>query len=113
MPHELFVITRQKTKIRNTFAKSQLAKIIQSGGLFGTALRNLGKKYYKTLLFLWQAVLPKLATKATSYVLNKFERKISGQGAARAGKGLILFLSNEDMDDILKIVVTTKIRSKN
>ena len=37
-------------------------------------------------------VLPKLATKATSSVLDKFERKISGKGAVRAGKGFTLFI---------------------
>ena len=36
--------------------------------------------------------------------LNKFERKISEQGAVRAGKAFPLFVSNEDMDDIIKIV---------
>ena len=46
-------------------------------------------------------MLPKLATKATSSVLDKLGRKISGQGAIRAGKG---FISNEDKDDIIKIV---------
>ena len=46
-------------------------------------------------------ILPKLATKATLFILDKFERK---QGAVRAGKGFTLFISNEDMDDIIKIV---------
>ena len=36
--------------------------------------------------------------------INKFERKISGTGAVRVGKGFILFISNEDVDDIIKIV---------
>ena len=53
MPHELFLTTRQTTKIRNVFAniltdiklsKAQLSKIIQSGGSFGSWLGNLGKK---------------------------------------------------------------------
>ena len=44
--------------------------------------------------------MPKLATKANLSVLDKFEREISGQGVVRAGKGFILFISNEDMDDI-------------
>ena len=42
-------------------------------------------------------VPPKLATKATSYVLDKSERKKSGRGVVRAR--LPLFISNEDMDD--------------
>ena len=49
-------------------------------------------------------VLPKLPTKATSSGLDKFERKISEKGAVRAGKGFNLLISNEDMDDIIKIV---------
>ena len=36
--------------------------------------------------------------------INKFERKISGKGAVRAGKGFTLFVSNEDMNDIIKII---------
>ena len=48
--------------------------------------------------------LIKLATKATSSAINKFERKIRGKEAARAGKEFILFISNEDMDDIINIV---------
>ena len=48
-------------------------------------------------------VPPKLATKATSSVLDKFEKKKTGQVVVRAGKGFILFDSNEDMD-INKIV---------
>ena len=56
--------------------------------------------------------LPKVATPATSPVLDKLEKKISGQGAiatsragaVRAGKGPALFISNEGMDDIIKII---------
>ena len=57
-------------------------------------------------------VLPKLATKETSSELDKSEGKISGQGAiltnevgaVRAGKGSTLFILNEDMEHIIKIV---------
>ena len=54
MPHELFLTTRQTTKIRNVCAnnmstdiklsKTQISKIIQSGGSFGSWLGNSGKK---------------------------------------------------------------------
>ena len=54
LSHELFLTTRQKTKIRNAFvnnvstyiklSKAQIFKIIQSGGSFGLWLANLGKK---------------------------------------------------------------------
>ena len=43
-------------------------------------------------------------TKATSSILYKFKRIISGQGAVRAGKVLTVFIANEDMDDIIKTV---------
>ena len=35
---------------------------------------------------------------------NKFERKISGKGTVREGKRFILFISNEDVNDIIKII---------
>ena len=54
LPYELFLRTRQATKIRNAFAndmstgiklsKAQISKIIQSGGSFGSWLGNLGKE---------------------------------------------------------------------
>ena len=36
--------------------------------------------------------------------MNKFERKISGKRAVRAGKGFTLFILNEDMNYIIKII---------
>ena len=48
--------------------------------------------------------MSKLETKATSSILDIFERKISGHGAVRARKGFILCILNEDMDKIIKIV---------
>ena len=47
-------------------------------------------------------VLPKLVNKVTSSVLDKLERKISG--LEEQEKRFTLFISNEDMDDITKIV---------
>ena len=48
--------------------------------------------------------LPGLVSNFTSNALNKFKRKISGKGAVRAGKGFVFFISNEDMNDIIKII---------
>ena len=57
LPHELFLTTRQTTKIRNAFAnnmstdiklsKTQISKIIQSGGSFGSLLVNFRKESTK------------------------------------------------------------------
>ena len=61
LPHSLFLITGQTTKIRNPFAsmstdkklsKAQISKIIQSGESFGSWLANLEKKHWQMLLFL-------------------------------------------------------------
>ena len=83
---ELFLTTRQKTKIKIAFAKNmstniklikaQLTKIIQSGGSLGFCLGktvgSLDKKALLGLAVLPKDVLPKLATKATSSLLHKF-----------------------------------------
>ena len=84
-----------------------MSKIIQSRGFFvkalGNVMGNLGKKALLDLsVSLAEDVWPKLATKATSSVFDKFEGKMSGQGDARAGKGFILFVLNTD--DVIKIV---------
>ena len=66
---------------------------------------KLGKKALIDLTFpLAKHVLPKLSTKETLSTLDKLERKVSGQGDVRAEKGFTLFISNEDMDNIIKIV---------
>ena len=36
--------------------------------------------------------------------MKKFQRKIDGKGAVGAGKGFVLFILNEDMSDIIKII---------
>ena len=117
--HELFLTTNQKTKIRNPFAnnmskdikldKAQLSKIIQSVGFLGKTLGNmignLGTNAVIDIAVpLTKDVLLKLATKTTLSILDKFERKISGQGATRAEKVFTLFILNEYMDDIITIV---------
>ena len=52
-----------------------------------------------------KVVLHKLATEATSSVLDISGKKTE-QGAVRTGRGFTLFISNEDMDDITKRVVS-------
>ena len=48
--------------------------------------------------------LPGLLSNLTSSAINKFDRNISGKGAVRTGKAFALFISNEDMNDIIKII---------
>ena len=115
MPNELFAATRKTTKIRNTFAnnmstdiklnKAEISKIIQTGGSFGSSLGNLGKKVLTNIeIPSARDNLPGLVSNLTSNAINKFKRKTSGKGVVRAGKGFTLFMSNEDMNDIIKII---------
>ena len=48
--------------------------------------------------------MPGLVNNSNSYVIDKVERKVSGKGAVRAGKAFTVFVSNEDMNDIFKII---------
>ena len=70
-------------------SKSMLSQTIQSGRFLGKTLGDLDKKVLLDL-----AVL-------TSYLLNKFEREINERGAERTGKIFTLFISNEDIGDII------------
>ena len=115
MLHELFPTARQTTKIRNAFVNNestdtkltqvQISKITWSGGFLRNMLGNLCKKVVADLAIpLARDNLPKLISKLASSSVNKFERKISGTGTVRAGKGFTLFILNEDMNDIIKII---------
>ena len=67
-------------------------------------LDNLGKKVITDVaISLARDNFPGLASNLASNIINKFERKINGKGAARARKGFNLFTSNEDMSGIIKI----------
>ena len=111
----MLLTTRQVTKIRNAVAnnkstdknlsKVQISKVIQSGGSSGSLLGNLGKKVLTNIaIFLTRNNLPGLVSNLTSNAVNKTERKISGKGAVRAGKGFTILNLNEDMNDVIKII---------
>ena len=86
-------------------SKTQISKIIQWGTYFGSWLGNLGKKALRHIAIpLARDNFPGLVSNLTLNAINKFERKISGKGAVRAGKGFALFMSNEDLNDIIKII---------
>ena len=86
-------------------SKTQMSKMIQSGGSFSSWLANFGKKTLANIVIsLARDNLRGLVSNLTSNKINKFERKISGKGAFRAERGFTLFISNEDMNDITKII---------
>ena len=113
LPHELLLATRQKTKIKNAFnnnrstdlklSKAEINKIIQSGGFLG----KLPGPLLKTGLLLIKNVIKSLAksvliplrlTAATSAADAGIHKKILGSGTTA------LIISNEEMNDIIKIV---------
>ena len=105
LPHELLFTTRQKTKIRDAFnnntstniklSKAQINRIIQSGGFLGKLLGPL----LKTGLPLAKSVLIPLGlTAAASAAVAGIHKKILGSG------NTTLIISNEEMNDIIKIV---------
>ena len=84
-----------------------MSKIIQSGKFLGKMIShiipNLGRRAFLDFgVHVAKNILPTFKAKATSSALDKFERKINGQGDVRSGIGFILFISNRDMDDIIK-----------
>ena len=115
-PHELLLTNRQVANIRKAFAnhssigiklsKIQLSKVIQSGGFLGKLLGPL----LKTGLPLMKSVTKPLAksvliplglTAAASAADAGIHKKILGSGH---NNNTTLIISNDGMDDILKIV---------
>ena len=94
LPHELFLTTRQSSKLRNAInnnmstdiklSKAQLKKLIQSGGF-------LGKLLSKNVL----AALG--LTAAMSAIDGGIQKKMRGDG-------IKLMINNEDMNDTMKII---------
>ena len=119
MLHELFLATRQTTKIKNSFAnnmsadiklsKAQMSKIIQTSGSYGFWLGNLGKKALTNIaITLARDNLRKLVNNLNSSAIKKFDRKISGKGSVRPGKRFTLIISSEDINDIIRIIKSSE-----
>ena len=86
-------------------SEAQIFKIIQSAGSFGSWLGNLGKKALTNIAIpLARDNSSGFLSNLTPNVINKLERKISGKGAVRVGRGFTLFILNEDMNDITKMI---------
>ena len=86
-------------------SKTQISKIDQSGGSFGSWLDNLGKKTLTNIAIpLARDNLPGSVSNLTSNVINKFKKRASGKETIRAVNGFTLCISNEDMTDIIKII---------
>ena len=108
-PHELLLTNRQVANIRKAFAKNtsidiklsktQLSKMIQSGGFLGNLLGKLACPLMKVAMSLAKNVIAPLGLSAAmSAIDGSINKKMLGSGET------ILMISNDEMDDILKIV---------
>ena len=80
LPHELLLATRQKTKLKNGFnnnmstdlklSKSQISKIIQSGGFLGSLFSKLAGPLMKVAILLPKNVLAALGTTAAASAID-------------------------------------------
>ena len=110
LPHELLLTTRQNTKLRNAInnnmltdiklSKAQIKQIIQSGGFLGSLLSKIAEPLMKIGMSVVKNVLASLGlTAELSAVDAGIQKKIhSGSGSTK------LIISNEDMNDIMKIL---------
>ena len=108
LPHELFLTTRQNTKLRNAInnnlatyiklSKAQIKQLIQAGGFLGKLLSKLAGPLTKVALPLAKNVLAPLGlTAAMSAIDGSIQKKIHGSG-------IKLIIEQEDMNDIMKII---------
>ena len=110
LPHELLLTTRQKTKLRNAFndnnasadiklSKTQISKIIQSGGFLGSLLSKLVGPLMKVAVPLAKNVLAPLGITAAASALDAgIQKKVHESGKTT------LIISNEEINDVMKIV---------
>ena len=114
-PHELLLTNRQVANILKAFAKktstdiklskTQLSKMIQSGGFHGRLLGPLlkiGLPLMKSVIksLAKSVLLPLGLTAAASAADAEIHEKILGSGH----NNTTLIISNDEMDDIMKIV---------
>ena len=107
LPHELLLTTRQKTELRNPFnnnmsidlelSKSQIFKIIQSGGFL---LYKLAGPIMKVAIPLTKNVSAPLGITAAASAVDAGIQKKKKHGSGTT----TLIISNEEMNDIIKIV---------
>ena len=111
LPQELLLTTRQNTKLRNAvnnnmvtdikLSRTQIKKLIQSGGFLGLLLSKLAGPLMRVAMSLAKNVLAPLGlTAAMSAIDRSIQKKMHGSGSGAA----TLAIANEDMNDIMKII---------
>ena len=113
LPYKLLLTARQKTKPRNAFenilsagiklSKTQISKITNFGGFLGSLPSKIAGPLMKVAVPVAKNNLAPLGiATAASAVDAGFQKKIHGCGTTT------LIISNEEMNDIMKIVQALK-----
>ena len=111
--HDLLLRTRQTTKLKNAIennrptdiklTKAKISTIIQSGGFLGSLLSKLADPLMNVAAPLTKNVFAPLGiTAAASTIDGVIQKKIHGSGTRS------LIISNEEINDIMKIVQALK-----
>ena len=116
LPHELFTTTRQKTKIKNTFAnntstdiklsKAQLSKIIQWGRILFDLLGKLTGPMMKVYVPLGNFFFFFGTINYCGISISNrwcYSKKMLEKDVVKAEKRITWVILNEDMDDFIKI----------
>ena len=109
LPHELKLTTRQKAKLRNAFenniaadiklTKTQISKIIQSGGFLDSLLSKIVGPLMKVVVPLAKRILAPLEIAVAALATDaRIQKKIHGS------RTTTLIITNEESNDIIKIV---------
>ena len=115
LPHELLLTTRQKTKLRNAFnnnmstelklSKAQISKLIQSEGFLRSSLSKLAGPLMKVAISSAKNVLAPLGITVAASAIDAGIQKKNKQQQQQHGSGTTnLIISNEEMNDVIKIV---------
>ena len=119
-PHNLLLIDIQVSRICKSFAngsfvnikflKTQLSKMIQSGGILGESLVAMPhamflagrKRSIKRGISLALKIATKLAEKATEYYINRGINELNKKFTLSKGSGITL--RNNEIKDIMKVI---------
>ena len=108
-PHKLLLTDRQVANIRKAFSnnlspdvkfsKTQLLKMMQSGGFLGNLLSKLAGPLMKVAMPIAKNVLAPLGLTAAMFAIDgSINKKMLGSGRTT------LIISNDEMNDIIKKV---------
>ena len=111
LPHELLLTTRQKMTLRNAFNnkrstdikpfKAQVLKIIQFGGFLGSLFSKLAGPLMQVAVPLAKNILAPLGITAAASAIDV---GIQQQKQIHGARTTTLIISNEEMNNIMKIV---------